>query len=401
MYISRRISDVFKKTLNSFPSILITGPRQSGKTTFLLHELKKTSDYVSFDDPLERDFALRDPNGFLNRFTKKHVIMDEIQYVPHLFSYLKILIDKHRSKNGRWILTGSQQFQIMKHVSESLAGRIAILELLPFNMEETSRIDKKHKNKKNWLENRIINGSYPEPYIHPQKSDIWIRSYIQTYLERDVRQLQNIKDIGTFQSFLGLAAALHSQLFNSATFSRKIGMSLPTIKSWMSILSASYLCYFLYPWFKNYGKRLIKTPKFYFLDSAIVCALTRQPDAHSSIYGSMGGALFEGFIVSETVKVFTSKGQRPNIFFWRSHDGLEVDMLIHTRGKIYPVEIKLSSTLNPNYTQSIQKFKTLAGSDSADTGIVVCRVDKKINLPFNNIAIPWQHFSHWLSTLIL
>ncbi len=399
MYIPRLLSQTFRKTLKSFPAILLTGPRQAGKTTFLLHEFGKISDYVSFDDPLERDFAFSDPNGFLDRFTKKHAILDEVQYVPHLFPYLKIRIDANRSKNGRWILTGSQQFQLMKNASESLAGRIAVMELLPFSLGEEKRAMPEKKSDHR-LERTIINGGYPEPFLHPEKRDIWIRSYIQTYIERDVRQLQNVKDMRTFESFVGMTAALHGQTFNGAVLSRETGVSLPTIKAWASILEASYLCYFLRPYFKNYGKRLVKTPKFYFLDSAIVCALTRQPDALSAVSGAMGGALFEGLIVNEAVKVFAAQGRKPDIFFWRSHDGLEVDLVIQAGGKLYPVEIKLTATPTAKHTEPLKKFKELAGPDSAGTGILVCRTNRVIDLPSNNVAIPWHRFPGWLHGII-
>lgn len=399
MYIPRLLSQTFRKALKSFPAVLLTGPRQAGKTTFLLHEFGRESDYVSFDDPLEREFSFNDPNGFLDRFAKKCVILDEIQYVPHLFPYLKMRIDTDRSKNGRWILTGSQQFQLMKNVSESLAGRVAIMELLPFSLrEEEQAVSGKKAGDR--LERTVINGGYPEPFLHPEKRDIWVRSYIQTYIERDVRQLQNVKDIRTFESFLGIMAALHGQTFNSAVLSRRVGVSLPTIKTWASVLEASYLCYFLRPYFRNYGKRLVKTPKFYFLDTAIICALTRQPDAYSAVSGAMGGVIFEGLVVGEAVKSFTTIGRKPDIFFWRSHDGLEVDLIIQIGNKLHPVEIKLTATPASKHIEPLQKFKALAGSDAADTGILVCRTNRVVDLPSGNIAIPWRHFSRWLLKII-
>ncbi len=330
MYVPRLLNTVLQDALSHFPAILVTGPRQAGKTTFLVNEAGKDADYVTFDDPFERDFARTDPNGFLDRFERR-VILDEIQYVPELLQYLKIRIDRERRRAGRWLLTGSQQFQLMKNVSESLAGRIAILELLPFSLLETRdkiRLD---------LETAVWNGGYPEPVLFPQKRDLWLRSYIQTYIERDVRQVQNIKDLRTFEQFLGTMAANHGRSFNTASISRDIGVSLPTIKSWASVLTASYLCFLLPPYHKNYGKRLVKTPKLYFLDPAVVCAETRQPDGAAAINGAMGGALFEGLIVNEAVKCFTMAGKKPVLFFWRSNDGLEVDLIIQIGKKLYPV----------------------------------------------------------------
>lgn len=389
MYIPRLLSSKLFEALKYFPAVLVTGPRQSGKTTFLLHEAGKGSGYVSFDDPLERSFALNDPNGFLDRFSDQPVIIDEIQYVPEILPYLKIRIDRDRKRNGKWILTGSQQFQLMKNISESLAGRIAILELLPFSILEDMGIT---------IESAVWNGGYPEPSIEPEKKEIWMRSYIQTYIERDVRHLLNVKNLRTFELFLGLAAAHHGQTFNTAGLSRQSGVSLPTIKGWAGILEAYYLCFFLPPWFKNYGKRLVKTPKLYFLDPGIVCTITRQPDGKSAIAGQMGGAIFEGLIISEAIKVFAMLGKRADIFFWRSHDGLEVDLIIQIGRKLYPVEIKLTSTPTIKHTEPLNRFKALAASDIAETGILVCNIKKSTPLPANNVAIPWDHFPAWLKS---
>lgn len=390
MYISRLLSSKLDEVLKYFPAVLITGPRQAGKTTFLLHEAGKMADYISFDDPLERNFAITDPNGFLDRFEDKAVILDEIQYVPEILPYLKMRIDKDRKKKGKWILTGSQQFHLMKNISESLAGRIAILELLPFSILENK------KERFVSLESVIWNGEYPEPSLEPEKRDIWVSSYIQTYIERDIRQLQNVKDLRTFELFLSLSAATHGQTFNTATLSREVGVSLPTIKAWGNILEASYLSFLLPPYFKNYGKRLIKTPKLYFLDSALVCSITRQPDGKSALSGAMGGAIFEGFIISEAIKVFTMKGKRADIFFWRSHDGLEVDLIIQIGKKLYPIEIKLTATPTPKHLEPLNRFKSIVGKDAADIGLLVCRSSKSTPLPSNNLAMPWNYFPEWL-----
>lgn len=395
MYVSRLLKPTLKKALDLFPAVLVTGPRQSGKTTFLLHEFKDRFDYVSFDDPLKRDFALSDPNGFLDQFKGRSVIFDEIQYVPEILPYLKIRIDSERHRNGKWLLTGSQQFQLMKNVSESLAGRIAILELLPFSLTENAR-----QTVSQDLEKTIWNGGYPEPALYPEKRDLWLSSYIQTYIERDVRQLQNIKDLRMFEIFLGICAAHHGQAFNTAILSRQCGVSLPTIKAWAGILEASYLCCLLSPYFKNYGKRLIKTPKLYFIDPAIVCAMTRQPDGKSALAGSTGGMLFEGLIISEAIKIFAEMGKKADIFFWRSHDGLEIDLIIRIGPKLYPVEIKLTATPSLMHLDPLNKFKALADTEAADTGILVCRVKEKTQLPSNNLAIPWHLFPEWLKSTL-
>lgn len=393
MYIPRLLGSTLKQAVEQFPAVLVTGPRQSGKTTFLLEERAQSTAYICFDDPLERGFALEDPNGFLDRFKDRPVILDEIQYVPEILPYLKMRIDRNRDETGKWLLTGSQRFQLMKNVSESLAGRIAILELLPFNLLETGveRIAD--------LESLIWVGQYPEPTLHQGRRELWMSSYIQTYIERDVRQLQNVKDLRTFETFLQLGAAVHGQTFNTATLSRKCGVTLPTIKAWASVLEASYLCHFLPPYFNNFGKRLVKTPKLYFLDSGIVSTLTRQPGGDAALAGSMGGALFEGWVISEARKVFNSAGKRADFYFWRSNDGLEVDLIIQAGEHLYPVEIKLTATPSVKHVEPLNRFKALAG-ESAQEGILVCRVKESTPLPGGNRAMAWHEFPGWLSDVL-
>jgi uncharacterized protein len=391
MYISRDLTKVYQSAVKQFPAILITGPRQSGKSTFLKHNSGDTP-YITFDDPLNREFALKDPNGFLDQFKGKRVILDEIQYVPELLQYVKIRIDNDR-KPGIWVMTGSQQFPLMKGISETLAGRIAILELMPLNTTEI-------KASKETLEDNLWTGQYPEPACYPDRRELWVKSYIQTYVERDVRMLADISDSRGFEMFINLCATYHSQEFHPATLARDCGVSQPTIKSWAKILERSYILIMLQPFFKNYGKRLIKTPKVYFVDPSIVCFLTRQPSGESALRGIMGGPLFEGLVISEVWKTFLNCGKTPAAFFWRAQGGLEVDLIIQADGKFWPVEIKLTSTPNINHLNAIDRFKELAGKEAGDTGLLVCNVDKKINMPGNNIAMPWFLFSEWLRKLI-
>lgn len=390
MYIRRHLTDILTKALSQFPAVLVTGPRQAGKTTLLRHEAGAQFDYVGFDDTMERSFALSDPNGFFNRFGDKPVILDEIQYVPELLHSLKLRIDKERHRNGRWLLTGSQQFHLMHNISESLAGRVAILDQLPFSIGEqfgTGELP---------LEQIFWNGCYPEPALYPEKRDLWLRAYIQTYLERDVRQLQNIRDLRAFEQFVALACARHSQEFNSADFSREIGVTLPTAKSWLGLLEASYLLYLLPPFFNNLGKRTTKAPKLYMLDPAIVTFLTRQPGAEAALSGAMGGALFEGLMVIEAVKAFTNAGLKPTIWYWRSHDGLEVDLILQSSGKLIPIEIKLTATPQSAHLDGLKRFRALAGEAACEPGLLLCRVPEQRPLPFGITALPWQLFPGWL-----
>ncbi len=395
MYFPRLLGDPLRRILEQFPAVLITGPRQSGKTTFLLEEFGQDADYVTFDDPLERSFAISDANGFLDRFEGR-VILDEIQYVPELLPYLKIRIDRDRRRgenqgNGRWLLTGSQQFQLMANVSESLAGRIALLELPPFSLLEASE---EHRG---GLPDIVWNGAYPDPALYPEKRDAWLPSYLRTYVERDVRQLSNIQDLRSFETFVARCAARHAQELNMAALARDSGVSQPTIKTWTGVLEASYLALVLRPYLENFGKRIVRSPKLYYLDSALACALTRQPSAGAALAGSMGGALFEGLVVSEAYKVFALRGQPADLYFWRSHDGLEVDLLIRIGVRLYPVEIKLTATPSSGHLRPLERFKTLAGSLAAETGILVCRVPETKRLPSNNLAMPWSGFPAWLA----
>jgi predicted AAA+ superfamily ATPase len=389
MYFQRQLAATLRKAIAGFPAVLLTGPRQSGKTTFLRHEAGEQIDYVSFDDPLERDFATVDPAGFLGRFADRPVIFDEIQYVPGLLPHLKMHIDAAPERCGHWLLTGSQQFGLMRDVSESLAGRVALLELPPFSHVEYPR---------ERIETTLWNGSYPIPALYPERRDLWLRSYIATYIERDVRQIRAIPDLHSFQHFLSLAAARHAQEFHAADLSRELGISQPTVKSWGSVLEASYLAFFLPPWFRNYGKRVIKSPKLYFFDPALASLLTRQPDAAAALAGPLGGALLEGWIVIETVKTFMAQGRKPDVFFWRSHDGLEVDLLIVIDGKLQAVEIKMTASPHAGHVQPLDRFITAAGAEAHATGLLVCRTESRRSLPGGHTALPWADFPHWLQT---
>ena len=392
MYIPRKLKKTFQSALRHFPAVLITGPRQSGKTTFLKHETKDIS-YVTFDDPLNRDYALKDANGFLDQFKGNPVILDEIQYVPELLQYIKIRIDRKRAP-GVWIMTGSQQFHLMKNISETLAGRIAILELGPFNLQEG-------RSRKKNLEDFLWTGLFPEPACYPEKRDLWLNAYIQTYVERDIRQIENIRDFRSFEMFVNLSAAFHSQEFHPATLARTCGVSQTAITSWAKILEASYLAFMLPPFYKNFGKRVIKTSKFYVTDPSLVCFLTRQPSPEAALRGNMGGALFEGLLISEVWKAFFNQGKRPSAFFWRSQDGTEVDLIIQAQGKLIPIEIKLTSTPSVHHLKGITSFKELVGREASSQGILVCNTARKIDLPGNNIALPWSNFSEWLEKIVV
>jgi len=390
MFVQRLLTSTFERARAAFPAVLVTGPRQSGKTTFLRHAAPDEHAYVSFDDPLERAFATEDPNGLLDRVSAVPAVLDEIQYVPELLPYLKLRIDRDRRRHGAFLMTGSQQFQLMQGVSETLAGRVAILELLPFAVAELSGSD--HRS----LEQMIWNGGYPDPALRPEARELWLTSYLRTYVERDVRQVRDVQDLRSFEQFLGLVAAHHGQELHPATLSRSLGVSQPTIKAWVSVLGASYITTLLPPWHRNLGKRLIRTPKLYFLDPAIVCLLTRQPSAEAALAGPLGGPLFEGLVIAEALKLFAAAGAPPGCYFWRSHDGLEVDLVLELGGRVYPVEVKLTATPTARHVDPLLRFRELLGEEAAP-GFVVCRTAKPTALPHGVTALPLAGWSTWLA----
>ncbi len=389
-YLPRQLTPMLRQALSGFPAVLVTGPRQSGKTTLLKRELPEAA-YVSFDDPLERDSARADPEGFLNRFGGSMAILDEVQYVPELFQYLKIRIDRDPQTCGRWILTGSQQFALMAAITETLAGRLAILELLPLSFLELPPETHLPRANEIWL------GGYPVPRLYPERRDLWMSSYVQTYVERDVRQLHSFQDLRAFENFVALCASRHGQELNMAALSRAAGVSQPTIKSWLGALEAGYLIYLLSPYFENLGKRVVRSPKLYVLDSGLACTLTRQPGPEAALAGAMGGAFLEGWVVAETLKLFAAAGKsRTDLYFWRSHDGLEVDLLVRLKGRLIPIEVKLTATPTLGHLEPLQRFRTLAGDRTGWEGLLVCGVSERRELPHGSLAIPWSGFPSWL-----
>ena len=374
---------------------MITGPRQSGKTTFLREEFGQDYHYVTFDDPLQRQFAREDPNGFLDQFVDNPVILDEIQYVQELFSYIKIRIDNNRHAYGQFLMTGSQQFNLMKNISDSLAGRIAIFELLPFSSEELFS-----QNEKRSIQELIWYGGYPELLLHPESRQTWISSYIHTYIERDIRQLMNVRDLGQFEQFVTLLAANFGQELNLSRLSRSTGLSVTGCKKWIHLLNSAYLTYTLQPYYNNFGKRLVKTPKLYFLDTALAAYLTRQPSLEAAWQGAMGGAFFEGWIITDFRKQLISEGIEPNIYFWRSRDGVEVDLILEMNNQIIPIEIKQTSTPNSGHTKGLQKFCQFTDSKCLP-GLLVCNVPEKKALPYGVQAIPWWELKNNILSMIL
>jgi predicted AAA+ superfamily ATPase len=346
-----------------FPVLAITGPRQSGKTT-LARTLFADKPYVSLEDPEERSFADTDPRGFLARFPQG-AILDEVQRCPNLFSYLQAVVDT-RKRMGEFILTGSQQFGLMSNISQSLAGRVGLLQLLPFSLAEL----KVGGLLPATLDETMLRGCYPPLYDRPVAAGDWFPNYVTTYLERDVRQLLAVRDLSLFQRFLKMCAARSGQLLNLSALAADCGISHVTAREWMTVLEASYIVYLLRPHHQNFGKRLVKMPKLYFLDTGLMAYLLGIRDADTLSTHASRGALFETLVVSEWVKRQFNAGQVAELYFWRDSAGHEVDLLIPQGKQFMPVEIKSGSTFSSDWTAALRKLSALFGDAALPPGIV-------------------------------
>jgi len=348
--IQRTLAAQLLKAAHQYPVLTLTGPRQSGKTT-LARSVFHDYAYCSLEDPAHRSFALEDPHGFLGQFQGRRVIFDEVQRTPEIFSYLQILVDTE-DVPGRFILTGSQNFLLLKSIGQTLAGRCAIFHLLPFSLDElTGRtpllVEKlgqlpagNRRPPEAELLQLLFNGFYPR--IHDKKliSQDWLRNYYQTYLERDVRDILNVGDLESFRRFVGLCAGRNGQLLNLSSLASDCGITHTTARRWLSVLEASFLVALLRPHHRNYSKRLIKSPKLYFLDTGLLCYLLRIRDPGDLLVHSSRGAIFESFVVAEFLKRAYHNGKDPDIFFWRDAAGHEVDVIIDLGKKVIPLEIK-------------------------------------------------------------
>lgn len=371
MTISRVLGDRLCRLARSFPVVAVTGPRQSGKTT-LVREIFVDKPYISMEDPDTRMLALEDPRGLLARYPEGAVI-DEAQHVPELFSYLQTRVDQ-TSATGQFILTGSQNFLLIRGISQSLAGRAAMVQLPPLMLAELACA----RALPNQLDDYLWQGAYPAHYkergggVDAMRSlaDEWHRSYIMTYLERDVRDIAAVHSLPLFQRFLRLAAARCGQLLNLASLANDCGVALNTVKNWIAILEASYLVFLLRPHHRNFGKRLIKTPKLYFLDTGIAAHLLGLNDPAQLDTHPMRGHLFENMLIAEYWKAAMNAGRTDALYFWRDSTGNEVDLLIEDGMHLIPVEIKSGATLNRDFLRSLNRFAEFAGEDSHNPTLI-------------------------------
>jgi uncharacterized protein len=335
-----------REMASKFPVILLTGPRQSGKTTLCRDEFAEYQ-YVSLENPDNLYFAENDPKGFLNIYNR-FVIIDEAQKCPVLFSYIQQIVDES-GINGQFILTGSQNFLLLEKITQSLAGRVYIMELLPFSQEEHAS--------SNWP-NAIRNGGYPRLYDQQISPQDFFPSYLQTYIERDIRSIINIQDLSMFRKFIYLLAHHTGQLMNFNRLSKELGMDIKTVQRWFSLLETSYIVFTLKPWHKNFSKRLVKSPKMYFYDTGLVSFLLGIASEDELILSSYKGALFENFAVTELLKAHLNRGVSRNFFFWRDSNGNEIDLIIERGSTIQVIEMKASETVKPEYVKGLHYLDT-------------------------------------------
>lgn len=398
-FIPRHLGAVIRKAAKEFPAVVLVGPRQSGKTTLLKNLFSERYPFVSLEPPDVRLAAQSDPRGFLNLYSSP-VVFDEIQNAPGLLPYIKERIDTDRSQAGQYILTGSQNLLLMSQVTESLAGRAAILKLMPLSNRETARMPEKgfpwevskisNPPSQTFTElwKQILRGFFPEIVAHPGRdARMWQASYIQTYLERDVRNLRNLGDLTQFQVFIRALAARSAQILNLSELARDVGVAVNTIKDWISILEASFQIIILRPYYVNIGKRLIKSPKIYFVDTGLLCYLVGLRDMEHAAAGPMGGAIFENLVVADLYKTFLNRGEEPPLYFWRTVAGSEVDVISETQSGLIPMEIKLSETPRPEMAKEILSFQRIF-KEKALPGYVIHPGNVILPLGQNVVALP-------------
>jgi len=403
MYYQRSLKTVWLEAARQFPVLLLTGPRQVGKTTFLQHVCGKDRTYVTLDDPIARALARDDPGLFLGRF-EPPLLIDEIQYAPGLLPYLKMAVDSEH-KTGQFWLTGSQQFLAMQGISESLAGRVGILQMLGFSTAE------KHRRgltlppflptptalapRLRWARRTSLKSLYQDLWLgrYPallsgrnRNRDLYYSSYIQTYLQRDVRDLTQVGNQIAYAKFIVACAARTGQLLNLSEIARDVGISVPTAKNWLSVLQASFQIYLLQPYSTNVTKRLIKTPKLYFLDTGLCSYLTEWSSPGTLEAGAMSGAIFETHVFTEILKSYWHRGRQPACFYYRDKDGREIDLLLEQNGTLYPIEIKKTTLPKKDAIQTFSALERLRPKVGA--GAVICMTEHVFPLDKKNTALP-------------
>lgn len=404
MFVERSIADTLREQAALRPAVLLTGPRQSGKTTLLRATFGDTHRYVSLDAPDVRAIALADPRGFLAAFPPP-LIIDEVQWAPELLSYLRGDIDEHRDEAGRYLLTGSPHLLMLEHVSETLAGRIAVLQLhgltmreqagmphRPLPWEEARAAVPKPVPEREALEvdpwEQVVRGQFPEPALTPALGAKWYADYVATYLERDVRQVRAVSDLSTFQAFLQALAARTGTLLELASLARDLGVAHNTARGWLSVLQATGHVLLVPPLAANLGKRLVKSPKVHFLDTGLACYLCGIDEPRHAARGPMAGALLETLVVSDVYRTLWRSGLPPRIFHWRTARGSEVDLVVElVGGRLVPIEAKVSATPRREMARPMRGLRRDLG-DRVAPGFVACTTSAPMPLGDGDVAVP-------------
>ena len=373
-----KLKDLAKK----FKAIAVTGARQSGKTT-LVKEVFKDKPYVSLENPDIRNFALQDPRGFLQTYPKG-AILDEVQRVPELFSYLQEILDNSKTK-GLFILTGSNNFLLQQNISQTLAGRIGYINLLPFSVSELQSVKKLPKTD----DELMLKGFYPPIYDQKIPPVDWCPNYIRTYIERDVRQIKGISDLIIFERFIKLLAGRNAQELNNSALAVETGVDVKTIQSWIGILESSFIIYLLKPHHKNFNKTIVKRPKVYFYDTALVCSLLGIKDKTQLSTHPLRGAIFEGMVITELVKHRTNAGQEINLYYWRDKTGHEIDIIIDMGTKLLPIEIKSGKTISSEFYKNIRYWMELSKEKKS---ILLYAGEQSQKRSDNTEVVNWREF---------
>lgn len=361
--IKRDAEDTIHSLFGGFPIVTITGPRQSGKTT-IAKAIFRDKPYASLEEPDVRLAAREDPRSFLERFPDG-AVLDEVQRCPEILSYLQSIVDAD-GRMGLYLLTGSQQFGLLSGISQSLAGRTAFVELLPFSLNELAEADKQPQN----LDQMLFTGGYPPLYDRDVSVRAWFSAYVMAYIERDVRQVLKIQDLETFQRFVRLCAGRTGQLLNFSSLAADCGITHNTAKSWISVLEASYIIFLLHPYHANFNKRLIKAPKLYFYDAGLASWLIGIQTPEQVATHPLRGSIFETFVVAEWIKAFLNSGEQPAFYFWRDSNGVEVDILVERGGRIMPIEIKSGKTVATDFFSGLEKWMALVGGKATEPALV-------------------------------
>lgn len=361
--IQRVLGSLIVRSAEKMPVIAVTGPRQSGKST-LVQQIFPEHTYYNLEEIEQRRFAQDDPKGFLQNIAGKAII-DEVQYVPDLLSYIQVIVDKAKIP-GQFIISGSQNLLLMESVAQSLAGRVAIFNLLPFSLEEIQPTNFALLN----YEDYILKGFYPRIYDLNLDPTTWLLDYIKTYVERDLRQIINVSDLNTFRQFLEICAGRIGQLVNFSEIGNIIGVSYQTINKWLSVLQTSFIIYTLPPYHQNFNKRIVKTPKLYFYDTGLACALMNLRTVDDLNRHFAKGALFENLVINEMLKNRLNRNLPPRMYFWNAAGAKEIDLLLDQGGRLLPIEIKSGRTINANFFDGLKYFQPVSGALPTESFLV-------------------------------